>query len=367
MVELGDTVASIAMKQKVTLGDIYALNPNLNSRTMAAGDVLRLPVGSAAAKSPPPAPQPTVQAATPQPPPVVPSSPPAVPQSPPAAAEPPQGAPRSAVQAVPLPPPDVQTAAPEPPPLPTARPAPPVAQKAPPAPVHRQAAKPPAKPAPLVVHVRPPARVAPAPAPAPVLATPVPPTGNPAISVSPAAGPSGTVIATAAGFPKFQRLKLFVGPSPADLHVAEWLYTDGNGWASTQTRVPTRLQNDGVAYFQFRTLLGRVSSPVQPQQVAQAQRPRPPAQAPVAVSVVGTISREGTQCRAMRGDDGRLYSLTGNVLLVMLPGLRVAVEGQVASGLGLQAGNDDRRQHDAARAVNAKASRTRVAPAPSSG
>ena len=34
----------------------------------------------------------------------------------------------------------------------------------------------------------------------------------------------------------------------------------------------------------------------------------------------------------MRGDDGRLYSLTGNVLLVMLPGLRVAVEGQVASG-----------------------------------
>jgi hypothetical protein len=209
-----------------------------------------------------------------------------------------------------------------------------VVQKAPPAPVRRQAAKAPAKPAPLAVRITPPP-VAPPPAPAAqrpgsVLSTNVPPADSPSISVNRAAGPSGTVIATAAGFPKFQRLKLFVGPSPADLHVAEWVFTDGNGWASSQTRVPARLQNNGVAYFQFRTLLGRVRSPVQPEQLVQAQRPRPVAQAPVAVSLVGTISREGTQCRAMRGDDGRLYSLTGNTLLVMMPGLRVAVEGQVA-------------------------------------
>ena len=49
------------------------------------------------------------------------------------------------------------------------------------------------------------------------------------------------------------------------------------------------------------------------------------------ISVVGTLSTEGAECPAMRGDDGRLYTLTPrNSLGLLQAGARVRVVGTVA-------------------------------------
>ena len=48
------------------------------------------------------------------------------------------------------------------------------------------------------------------------------------------------------------------------------------------------------------------------------------------VAVTGTLSKEGVECPALRGDDGKLYSLTPASLASFGPGDRVHVEGTVA-------------------------------------
>jgi hypothetical protein len=49
------------------------------------------------------------------------------------------------------------------------------------------------------------------------------------------------------------------------------------------------------------------------------------------VTVVGTLSDEGVECAAMRGDDGTLYTLTGQGTLGYgAAGTRVSVTGKIA-------------------------------------
>lgn len=59
--------------------------------------------------------------------------------------------------------------------------------------------------------------------------------------------------------------------------------------------------------------------------VPAPQPPRPPADT---ISVAGIISDDGVTCPAMRGRDGRLYTLVGNVGDVR-PGDRVRIEGRI--------------------------------------
>jgi LysM repeat protein len=60
---------------------------------------------------------------------------------------------------------------------------------------------------------------------------------------------------------------------------------------------------------------------------AQPLPPRPPAES---IALAGIISDEGVTCPAMRGRDGRLYTLVGDVGGVR-PGDRVRVEGRIAA------------------------------------
>ena len=46
------------------------------------------------------------------------------------------------------------------------------------------------------------------------------------------------------------------------------------------------------------------------------------------VRVTGTVTDEGVECTALRGDDGRLYTLAGRYRL--RPGMRVRVIGRLA-------------------------------------
>jgi hypothetical protein len=47
------------------------------------------------------------------------------------------------------------------------------------------------------------------------------------------------------------------------------------------------------------------------------------------ITVTGKLTNEGVECKAMRGDDGKLYTLTGD-LKGFKPGDRVKVTGRVA-------------------------------------
>ena len=49
-------------------------------------------------------------------------------------------------------------------------------------------------------------------------------------------------------------------------------------------------------------------------------------QPPASVEITGTLTWEGTTCPAMRGDDGRLYTLAGDIE-DFVPGDRVRVQG----------------------------------------
>lgn len=47
-----------------------------------------------------------------------------------------------------------------------------------------------------------------------------------------------------------------------------------------------------------------------------------------ATQITGTLTTEGVECPAMRGDDGQLYTLVGN-LSGFKPGDRVRIEGEL--------------------------------------
>ena len=55
------------------------------------------------------------------------------------------------------------------------------------------------------------------------------------------------------------------------------------------------------------------------------------------ISVSGTLTRQGVECPTMRGDDGRTYSLSGN-LRNFRPGDRVSVEGRISEFSSCQHG-----------------------------
>jgi hypothetical protein len=56
-----------------------------------------------------------------------------------------------------------------------------------------------------------------------------------------------------------------------------------------------------------------------------------------AITITGTLTREGVECPAMRGDDGRLYTLAGDIGRFG-PGDRVQVRGQRAEASMCQQG-----------------------------
>lgn len=62
---------------------------------------------------------------------------------------------------------------------------------------------------------------------------------------------------------------------------------------------------------------------------AQGSSRHPPASRAESVTVTGTLTDEGVECRALRGDDGALYTLTGD-LKKFKTGDRVTVTGTSA-------------------------------------
>jgi LysM repeat protein len=157
--------------------------------------------------------------------------------------------------------------------------------------------------------------------------TPPPPVGVTA-SVTPIAGPPGTVVqVTASGFRASASLRLMAGAKVATLLEFQKVTTDARGNASASVRIPDWASGPGTLVFAFETLDGRLRAVTDTFRVGVVPAPPPP---PQDVRVVGTLTREGVECPAMRGDDGKLYTLTGGNVGDFFPGDRVRVDGRVA-------------------------------------
>ena len=103
--------------------------------------------------------------------------------------------------------------------------------------------------------------------------------------------------------------------------------SDTSGRARAVARIPVWSAGASLL-FAYETLDGRLRSISEPFVVTTVAAPPEP-QPPAAdwLTLTGTLTREGVECQAMRGDDGRLYTLSGADLSGLAAGDRVQVGG----------------------------------------
>ena len=153
---------------------------------------------------------------------------------------------------------------------------------------------------------------------------PEPPAPQPAeVRLEPASGAPGTIVTlSASGFQSFVELKVSAGSDVSSLQEFERVTSDSGGSASLNVRIPDWAAETGMLVFAVETLNGRVRV------LSETFNVTTPS-APGRVTVTGTLTREGAECQAMRGDDGRLYTLIGNLPQGLRAGDRVSVVGRI--------------------------------------
>jgi LysM repeat protein len=140
--------------------------------------------------------------------------------------------------------------------------------------------------------------------------------------VSPQAGRPGTEVELRGrGFRPFARLRVMAGRSPYDLRAVDRVRADRRGRAIIETELPEWARPGRNIYFALQTPDGRSRAVAGPFRVIG----KPSETGRVTVS--GRIVR-GVECPLLRSDDGRAYSLTGD-LAGYRPGDRVSVDGRL--------------------------------------
>ena len=102
--------------------------------------------------------------------------------------------------------------------------------------------------------------------------------------------------------------------------------TSDRGTLEQPVTVPNRARPGDKAVFTVETTDGRVRLVSEPVTIVD---PGPPPG--TRISINGTLSNEGAECPALRGDDGKLYTLTDPSAGGFKPGDRVHGTGEVAS------------------------------------
>lgn len=128
----------------------------------------------------------------------------------------------------------------------------------------------------------------------------------------------------ALGFPPNTRLDVLMGTDPRRLRSVDTIATDRRGRAEISIRVPRWAAREGVLYFGFDAARSRARAVSGPFEVVSTRPDRPDR-----LRVTGTLTRGGVECQAMHGDDGRTYTLVGD-LQGFRAGDRVEVVGQKA-------------------------------------
>lgn len=149
-----------------------------------------------------------------------------------------------------------------------------------------------------------------------------PPASGPGVALSVAEGPPGSeVTLQASGLPGNADIAVSAGPKPADMRPLAKAKTNERGEAFATVKVPPKPEDGDTLVFAIETADGRVRLVSGPFKIAAAGPP---------LVVTGTLSKEGVECPTLRGDDGKLYSLTPRELGAFGPGDRVTVEGTLA-------------------------------------
>jgi hypothetical protein len=171
----------------------------------------------------------------------------------------------------------------------------------------------------------------PEPDPAP---TPAPGTGPLEISISPHSGSHGSeVTVRASGFEAGARVGIGIGPPQSEYDIFTHATADAEGTVTTTVEVPDWTEPG-------RDYLFAAQAPDGADVISSAFRVTPacggapdtPDDEPAGgdrVTVTGELTDEGVECPALRGEDGRLYTLAGEIG-DLGPGDRVRVEGTVA-------------------------------------
>jgi hypothetical protein len=139
------------------------------------------------------------------------------------------------------------------------------------------------------------------------------------------AAPGAGVMLTAAGLPGEVDVKLGFGPRGGDYAVIGATITSDRGTLEQAVTVPDDAKPGDTVVFTVETADGRVRLISEAVTILE---PGPPPGSQV--SVDGTLSNEGTECPALRGDDGKLYTLADPATGGFRPGDRVHVAGEVA-------------------------------------
>jgi hypothetical protein len=152
------------------------------------------------------------------------------------------------------------------------------------------------------------------------------PYAGPSLAAAPAeAAPGASVMLTAAGLPGKAQVKLGFGPPGGVTTVLATADTSERGTLEQPVTVPDHARPGDEAVFTAETADGRVRLISGPVTIID---PGPPPG--TKVDLTGTLSNEGVECPAVRGDDGKLYTLADPAAGGFRPGDRVRVEGEVA-------------------------------------
>jgi len=150
------------------------------------------------------------------------------------------------------------------------------------------------------------------------------PYAGPVLDAPSAVAPGAPVTLSAAGLPGKADLRLGFGPSAGPFVVIANAVTSDRGGLEAAVTVPVEARPGEAAVFSAETGDGRLRLLSGPVTIIE---PGPPPG--TKVSVDGTLSKEGTQCPAFRGDDGKLYTLADPLAGGFSPGDRVHVSGEV--------------------------------------
>ncbi len=141
------------------------------------------------------------------------------------------------------------------------------------------------------------------------------------ITVTPSRGPARSLVEIrGSGFRPMEPLRLLAGPGPYDLELAERIRADRNGRVVFSTELPRWARPGSNVFFALQSANQRRRAVSEPFRVTD-RRPQE------LFRMSGTLTSMGAECPVMRGDDGRVYSLAGDVSDFQR-GDRVFVEGR---------------------------------------
>jgi LysM repeat protein len=127
------------------------------------------------------------------------------------------------------------------------------------------------------------------------------------------------------GFEPGSRVQIMAGEGPYRLQVIGVARADRRGGVNVAVDLPEWARPGQQVFFGLQSRDGRARAVADAYQViGRPARPERPA-----LTVSGTLTRQGVECPTMRGDDGRTYSLAGDIR-GFLPGDRVTVDGRIA-------------------------------------